>query len=353
MEIRGVYPDKVRQDRALARSLQSDHMERYSPIPNTVMINQWRNDDRWIVVDSTYPAQIRRRYDLLLRQHDMVIDRLSDEDVHAAEFELRNAVVDYVLQTYPDYFKRDGGLVLVPLSGLAVDISPNGADPLVAIALLASEDMLLLLPEIRGPAENVVFALKSGALLFPNDWGLRSHFNKPRPSAEEALQEWERERQSSLRAARLGKTPYEIHHGRVDYYIEHYATRVDLFFAQMRPGMRAWRRNWAIKMSNELFLHADAAATPLPELTAENWAKYGYLRSEQQTFTKLPETRAVVFSIKTYLWKLSEVMRNATALNALIIANDKLPPAMVDYKARELRTFRKFLEWHRPGPTLL
>jgi hypothetical protein len=106
-------------------------------------------------------------------------------------------------------------------------------------------------------------------------------------------------------------------------------------------------------MSNELFLHADAAATPLPELTAENWAKYGYLRSEQQTFTKLPETRAVVFSIKTYLWKLSEVMRNATALNALIIANDKLPPAMVDYKARELRTFRKFLEWHRPGPTLL
>ena len=237
---------------------------------------------------------------------------------------------------------------------MAIDTGQQGADPLHAIALLASEDMLLLLPEHRAPERQAVFVLKSGTLLFPNDWALRSHFNQPAPGAgqEAARQQWQEDRQRSLRAARLGKTPREIHEGRVPHYTEHYAGRVDRFFAQMRPGMRAWRRNWSIKMSAELFLHADAPAASLPPPTVENWEQHGYLRTEQQTFTKLPRSGAVVFGIKTYLWKLSEVVQNAAALSDLIIASDNLPPGMVAYRARELRTFRQFLDLYRQGAHL-
>jgi hypothetical protein len=351
MPIHGVYRDRIARDAGLAKTLRTDDMERYSAVPRTVMINQWQDDLNWVIVDSTYPAQIDRRLELLLTRRDMVIDRLPGDDVRAAELELRDMVADYVLQTYPRYFHRDANLVMSPLTGLAIDVGPGGADPLVAIALLASEDMLLLLPEKRGPKGETAYLLKSGALLFPNDWALRSHFNRPEPESLHltAMEEWRAAKQISLKAARLGKSPYEIHHGHVSHYIEHFASRVDMFFARMEPGMRTWRRNWGVRMSDELFLHSDLPAAELPAMTPQNWAEYGYLRSEHEAFVKLAQTKAVVFSIKTYLWKLSELVKNPVALNALIIANGNLAPAMFEYRAASLPTFRQFLEQHRPG----
>jgi hypothetical protein len=56
--------------------------------------------------------------------------------------------------------------------------------------------------------------------------------------------------------------------------------------------------------------------------------------------------------IKAYLWKLSELVQNTAALDAPIIAHDNLPPAMVEYRARELQKFKQFLEWHHPHSAL-
>lgn len=352
MPLHGVYTDRIATDSTLATTLRTDDMERYSVVPKTVMINQWQDDLNWVIVDRTYPNQIRRRLELLTTRRDMVIDRLPGEDVCAAELELRDMVVEYVLDTYPHYFQREADLVLSPLAGLAIDVGPDGADPLVAIALLASEDMLLLLPEQRGPKSETVYLLKAGALLFPNDWALRSHFNRPEPESLHlaALEEWRAAKYTSLKAARLGKSPYEIHEGHVSHYMQHFASRVDLFFDRMEPGMRTWRRNWGMRLTDELFLHSDALPVELPAFSAQNWAEHGYLRSEHETFTKLPNSRAVVFTIKTYLWKLSELVKNPFALQALIIANDNLAPAMFEYRADALPTFREFLTPYRARP---
>lgn len=345
MSIQGVQFNEADIDSRLIATLRTDDLERYRTVPNTVMINQWHDDLNWIIVDSTYPAQIKRRYALLTDHFDMVIDRLPGDNVQASEKELLEAVTDYVLKTYPNYFNRDGNLVTSGLTGMTIDVGPQGADPLVAIALLASEDFLLLLPEVCEPDGGLAYSLKAGALLFPNGWSLRSRFHTPLPALEEskALEQWEKDRQRSLEAARLGKTPYEIHHGHVSHYMEHFARRVDRFFSQMRPGMSAWRRNWSLKMSPELFLHSDAPRVRMPLSTAENWADHGYLRSEQQAFTKLPNSGAVVFSIKTYVWKLSELVKCPLALHALIVASDNLPPGMVAYREADLPSFREFL----------
>ncbi len=351
MSIHGVYRDKLGQDAELAKTLRADDMVRYRAVPRTVMINQWPDDLNWMIVDSTYPAQIKRRLELLLTRRDMVIDRLPGAKVRAAELELRDMLVEYVLETYPQYFQRDADLVLSPLTGLAIDIGANGADPLVAIALLVSEDMLLLLPEKRGPEGETVYVLKAGALCFPNDWSLRSHFNRPEPESLDpaALEAWRAARHASLKAARLGKSPSEIHDGHVPHYMQHFASRVDGFFDRMEPGMRTWRRNWGMRLSDELFLHRDALPASLPPPTPQNWADYGYLRSEHETFIKLPQSRGIVFSIKTYLWKLSELVNHPVALQALLLANDNLAPTMFEYRADSLPTFREFLAWYRPS----
>ncbi len=344
----GVFPDRLPRDENLVNTLRTDDIERFTVVPKTVMINQWPDDLDWILVDATYPKQIKRRLELLRMHGDMVIDRLPGDETAAAERELRDMVADYLVSTYPWYFQRDGNLILSPLTGLAIDIGPAGADPMVAVALLASEDMLLLFPAQRSDHGQAHYVLKSGALCFPNDWSLRSHFNQPEPDAMEATAQeaWHAARRRSMKAARLGKSPYEIHDGHVSHYMQHFASRVDLFFSKMEPGMRTWRRNWGMRMSDELFLHSDMLPADLPALSADNWAKYGYLRSEHETFTKLPQSGAVVFSIKTYLWKLSDLVENPLALNALLVANENLSPTMFEYRAESFPSFREFLARH-------
>lgn len=346
MKIHGIYSDRISREAELIRTLATDHMVRFRAVPKTVMINQWRDDLDWIIIDDTYPKQVARRLELLQQRQAMLIDRVPGENVRAAERELRDAVVAYLFNRYPRYFRRDGDLVLSLLTGLVIDISSEGADPLVAVALLASEDMLILLPEHRGTQGDSAYMLKSGALLFPNDWALRSHFDvqKPKDEDAEAVQAWELARKKSLKSARLGKTPHEIHDGHVGHYMEHFASRVDMFFSQMKPGMRAWRRNWGMRLTDELCLHSDKLPRSLPEPTADNWEQHGYLRSEHEAFIKLPKSGAVIFSIKTYLWKLSELVENPAALEALQIANANLAPKMFEYREESLPTFRQFLD---------
>ena len=348
MTIHGIFTQQADRSAELASTLATDHMQRYRAVPKTVMINQWREDMDWIIIDETYPAQIARRLALLQDRQAMLIDRLPEPAVYAAELELRDTVVEYLFQRYPDYFRREGDRVLSLLTGLAIDIGPDGADPLVAVALLASEDMLILLPAKHGPQGDSAYMLKAGALLFPNDWALRSHFNLPRPEEgdAQAVQAWEQAKSKSLKSARLGKTPYEIHDGHVSHYMEHFASRVDMFFSQMRPGMRAWRRNWGMRLTDELCLHSDLPPPSLPQPTADNWERHGYLRSEHEVFIKLPASGAVIFSIKTYLWKLSELVKNRAALEALQTANANLAPKMFEYREESLPTFREFLQRH-------
>lgn len=352
MSLHGIYTNndsrQISVRTELAGRLRTDHMERYRAVPKTVMINQWTDDLDWIIVDETYPEQIARRRELLQQRLPMLIDRLPGEIVQKAERELLDTIVDYLLNRYPEYFSREGNLLFSLLTGMVIDVSPQGADPLVAVALLASEDMLILLPEKHGPQGDSAYKLMAGALLFPNDWALRSHFALPRPSGDDhaALQAWEQAKRKSEKAARLGKTPYEIHDGHVEHYMENFASRVDMFMSQMRPGMRVWRRNWGMRLTDELCLHSDSPPESLPEATADNWERYGYLRSEHEAFIKLPESGAVVFSIKTYMWKLSELVKNRPALEALVTANANLAPKMFDYRAESLPTFREFLLRH-------
>jgi hypothetical protein len=348
MSIPGVYTDKIPRNAELAKTLRADDMERFRAVPKTVMINQWVDDLDWLIVDRTYPEQIARRYEVLLAHREMAIDRLPGDDVRAAESELLATVADYLLQTYPQYFQREGDLILSPLTGLAIDIG-SGCDPLIAAALLASEDLLLLLPEKSGPQGEISYVLKAGALLFPNEWSLRSHFRQAMPDESDSavLAQWREAKQASEKAARLGKGPYAIHDGHVRHYVENFASRVDMFFGRLEPGMRVWRRNWGPRMTGEFFLHSDALPAALPALTPQNWAEFGYLRSEHEAFAKLPKSGAVVFSIKTFLWKLSELVKHPEALSALLVADDNLAPTMFEYRAEALPTFREFLAQYR------
>ena len=339
----------------LVSGLRDDHMVRFAPPPRTVMINPEGPEDHWLVVDSTYPAQMQNRLDLLTCRRDWIMARLPGDDVRAAENELRDTIVSYMTRTYPDYFQRRDDIVTSPLTGISVDVGPYGADPLVATLLLASEDLLVMVPDGQDAKGNTLYPLKTGVLAFPNGWSLTSQFNQPEPDLTHmsVRRAWREAKADSLEAARLGKTTYQIHNGHVRHFMENFATRVDIFFTKMPPSVMYWRRNWSPAVSPALFRHADTDFPPSPPFVPELWAERGLVRSEHETFLKLPVSQSVVFGIKTYLWPLGEMVAKPAVLNALMTAFNSMEktPAMYEYRAETLPSFGEYL--HRcAGPAI-
>jgi hypothetical protein len=350
MALPGITFDQTLIDQTQVDSLGRDHIDRHLPVPKTFMVKPVPEGEPWLTVDETYPGQIAERFNILCARKDWHIERLDGADVRAAEEELRDKVADYMVSVYPESFTRAGDRVSCKLTGAVVDLGQ--ADPLAATAVLASEDMALMLP---CPDEGGAYRLKSGALLFPDNWSLRSRFNKaaPDPADTAAYAAWQEEKADSLISARLGKTAAEIHFGRVPHYDAVFAEKVERAFRGLPADKFSWRRNWNPVMTGELSLHADlTAGAHRPPPTPDAWHQSGYLRSEHQTFVKLPRSEAIIFGVKTYLWKLSDFVQNEKALEALITANDNLPQKMVLSHTR-INSFRQMLETYRkkPGPS--
>lgn len=347
--MQGIHLDAVPVDRALVAALDAAHMEKLAIVPRTVMGAALGADEPWLRMDAAYPRQMQERFRVLAEHRGKAIDRIDAPHVRAAEVELRNKVVSYLLSHYPEYFQRRGKVVSSPLTGVAVELAE--AQPMEAVAALHNCDLLLMLPAERigpkqkGRARLRVYRLMSGALAAPNGWSLRSHFDEAEPAMgdERAHDAWKERRALSLRNARLGKSVLEIHRGVVPHYDRYFADPVNRLFNVLPPGRGVWRRNWGLPMTDRLFLHADVAPPPMPEPTPDNMLRHGHVRSEHETFIRLPGSRAIVFGIQTYVWPLREVMANPVAFEALKTGHANLSPEMRAYRAQALAVLDELL----------
>ena len=281
--LHGIQLDAVPVDVEQVRALPGDHMQRLLLPPQTVLMNAYpAGDPSWLRMDSTYPEQMKQRLALLV--------------------------------------------------GVVVDVGPQGAQPMVAVAALATEDFLLMLPAEADAQGQVSYRLMSGALLFPNGWSLRSCFDRtdPGPLDEGLRAQWERDRQLSQHRARLGRSTREIHQGEVPQYEAHLATSVDRAFHAMRPERVVWRRNWGPHLSPRLFRHADAL-DDVPPMTPERLLEQGFIRSEHQTLVKLPRTAAIAFGLKTYLWPMRDMLADPQVRSALEVAAQRTWPETREY----------------------
>ena len=68
---------------------------------------------------------------------------------------------------------------------------------------------------------------------------------------------------------------------------------MDRYLDRLRPGAPGWRRNWSVHDSPDLFAPVRADPTGHTIGPADLW-----LRSERQTLRRLPETGAVLFTIR-------------------------------------------------------
>ena len=133
--------------------------------------------------------------------------------------------------------------------------------PLERAGRMTQEDLVLMVE--RGGAAH----LDAACLCFPSHWRLRD---------------------------KLGHATVDVH-GPVPRYHDELAVKVDRYLARLRPGVIGVRRNWTIHDDPARFAPDRPAPRPLTDrdVPTQLW-----LRSERQTMRRLPESGAVLFTIR-------------------------------------------------------
>ena len=224
----------------------------YDPlVPNPLPGIRPADPKNWLHRDDAFAAQMQRRSELLARHKSEVLVQST------AAFAPAQELLDLVLsQTYPNAAEQ-----VERIDGVLVEI--DRARPLETLCHLAQEDFCIL--QKQGDQH----VLAGAILCFPASWTLSEKFMRPLISIHEM----------------------------VDIYDANIARRVQRLFDGIQPGYPLWRFNALWYQDAELF--QPRRADQRREEQTRNSARF--LRSERQTLLRLPQTKAVVFAIHTYI----------------------------------------------------
>lgn len=216
--------------------------------------------DGWIAPDDAYAGQMAERDRLIAADPDKVHALLPQGRAAAAE------LYDRVLAKLAgmEGFRLGRDAALRP-DGVEVPLDPDA--PLLTLGRLVQEDLCLM--EAQG-GEHVL----TGAILcFPASWTLAQKIGKPLTGI----------------------------HVPVEGYEGDLARRVQRLFDAIRPEQPLMRFN--VLLYDDPTLHqprTEFTPRPRPEFNI-------YLRSERQCLLRLPQTRAVLFSIHTFVVRVAEL----------------------------------------------
>lgn len=173
--------------------------------------------------------------------------------------------------------------------------SARGVDALIEAALCVADDLCILIPDADGTPRLVAAVLCS-----PNRWRL---------------------------AEKLGGTMASIHIPVARYDVD-LDSPVNAVLKRMNTEKPMWRTNWGISNHPALFQPDNPPHTPDIDI-ADMW-----FRTEWQTLRRLPETGAILFTIRTYVEKLSDfVTRDYAVVHDIGDIINKIPVDVAQYKS--------------------
>jgi hypothetical protein len=224
----------------------------------------------WLRVDAVYAAQMALRDRLIAETPGTVHAVLPEARAAAAE------LLTLVLPRLPGLGFRPAEGAMVRPDGVTVAI--DRAEPLLTLGRLLQEDFCLMQEDGRGEHR-----LTGAILCFPAGWTL---------------------------AEKLGQPLMRIH-APIPVYDAEMGRRVQRLMDSVRPEAPLWRMN------------ANASGAPLynpqPEDQPRGGSRAGlpYVRCERQCLVRLAESRAVVFSIHSYVVRKDDLTEDQAAALAL------------------------------------
>ena len=114
----------------------------------------------------------------------------------------------------------------------------------------------------------------------------------------------------------LGKSLAELHDP-VPGFSDRFLSVVERMFNAVQPGVIMERRNWTLLNSDELHLpRSGPVRAQILDIDVANAGRALYLRVERQTVRKLPNTAAVVFTIRIWRHPLAALKNDPEKLAA-------------------------------------
>jgi hypothetical protein len=228
----------------------------------------------WLEVDDLYDEELALKTSLLATNRDDVVATSPRGDDGSRE--LRDEVVRFLTDHHPE---RPRSTTL-------------DEHPIVQASRLVQEDLCVLV-------QDDAWRLRAACVCFPSRW---------------------------LLASKINTTLDEIH-GPVPGYGDELARPTNSFFDRLTPERSFWRLNWTLLDSPTLFQPRSARVAPSGDLA--DW----YFRVERQTLRQLPQSRSIVFTIRTYVTSAAELSdRDVEFVPTLLHALDTAPVSTQDYK---------------------
>ncbi|MBD1869708.1 DUF3445 domain-containing protein [Leptolyngbya sp. FACHB-671] len=263
---------------------------------------QWRmvpglrslNLRTWIEIDEHFERELALKETLLQQRYAEVFASLPGSE--PGQQEALDLLVTHLLEHFPQRYQREGDRLHNLATGQTWHLSDFKAAPLDLAGRLVQEDFCLMHSASEG------YVLSAASVCFPSRW---------------------------LLAEKIGRSMEQIH-APVPSYTEKLRSPVNRFFQQIRSDRPVWRLNWSIVDSPDLFLLQSQDAAP--NLNAANAGEKLWIRVERQTLRRLPQSRNILFTIRTYVHSLRVLEAEPTAARGLAAAIQQISPEMQQYK---------------------
>ena len=253
----------------------------------------------WIECDGNLRAYLDEKDRLMTRVPREVFAALPGSE--AAQDEALMLLADHLPERYPDIYARMGPQIDIVPAFRRIRLD----DPLIPRLLLAAglvqEDLIILQKRPDG------WTVTAGALAFPSSWRLSD---------------------------KLGKPMHDVHGPVPDFNAgTRNAMMIERMFDNLRPDMPVMRWNWSLYGDD--VLHHPEAGNGGRRFGEGEIAEHVYLRVERQTLRKLPQSGAILFTIRIYIDPLEALDTHAEGpaiAGALIDQVNELTPAQLEYK---------------------
>ncbi len=203
------------------------------------------------------------------------------------------------------------GLVTRWLAGRNLGVLSDSEHPLEQAARSVQEDLCVM---VRHGNQ---WHLDAGVVCFPSLWSLPD---------------------------RLGQ-PLDGLHEIVPHYASEVAGRVNTFLDRMRPGTAVHRRNLSIKPYPLLFLPVTKAEQPITSKTISHDGSPYWLRTEHQTLYRLPDSDAILFTIKLQMAPAKVLLERRDIARQMASMYRSWDAAMMAYKSGTFGLEHTFLPW--------
>jgi dimethylamine monooxygenase subunit A len=229
----------------------------------------------------------------------------------AAQHELRERVVAHLAADYPNYFLRSGAVLRSLVDDARYDLQDQSIEPLLQMSKFVEEDFMLI-QEVEGTP-----TITAASNAYSSSGRLVASVGKD--------VEWAHEPVPQL-SAKLG-------------------SRIDRIIGSIHADTPCERFNWQLTpMSTKFFPHKahDANADAMRDIcdtlsrNPQRAQELLWIRVERQTLSRLPESRAVAFTLHTFSDPLASLKGDAESVRAMLTLMRTYSDARLQYSEMDI-----------------